>query len=167
MTTKDILSIGQCKTSFGHMCGQYYSSLGHILVTDGHTHEHTHTHTNTQSVLLYGVETWTFTKRMQQALESFHARVARHIARRPIRRRLLEDGSESWVYPSTSEVLEIAGLRPIMDYVASRRRYLLAYATQSSQMFPLAQTMPGTTDGWCQQPFVQEYWAGQQTNLDS
>ena len=104
---------------------------------------------------------------MQQALESFHARVARHIARRPIRRRLLEDGSESWVYPSTSEVLEIAGLRPIMDYVASRRRYLLAYATQSSQMFPLAQTMPGTTDGWCQQPFVQEYLAGQQTNLDS
>ena len=104
------------------------------------------------------------THRIQHALETFHARVARYIARRPIAVHQGADGSRVWEYPPTSEVLEAAGLHPIMTYVEVRRRYLLTYALQSSQMFPLARTTQGTVAGWCQQPFVVAALAAQDEN---
>ena len=46
-----------------------------------------------QSVLLYGVETWTVTPAMMKVLESFHNRVARRLAgMMPYR-----DGQDEWV----------------------------------------------------------------------
>ena len=64
-----------------------------------------------QAVLLYGSESWTISTGTLQKFRSFHARVARYICKKHIRQ--LED--EIWVYPSTSEVLEEAGLLYSID----------------------------------------------------
>ena len=50
----------------------------------------------TQAVLLFGLETWVLTERIEKDLESFQSRVARKITGRQPRRG--KDGS--WFYPS-------------------------------------------------------------------
>lgn len=71
-------------------------------------------------------ETWVITKPTLRALEGFHHRVARGLARLPIR--YLAD-EERWEYPATEAVLEKADLFPIEQYLNRRRQYILRYAT--------------------------------------
>lgn len=87
-----------------------------------------------QAKLLFGSETWVLTERLLQRLERFHARCARFIAHRHIRR--LPDGS--WEYPPTAEVLDTCGLSPIVTYIAKRKTKLLnRYAKSSSEMYKI------------------------------
>jgi len=84
-----------------------------------------------QAKLLYGSETWVLSKRQLDRLKHFHARCARYIARRPIRR--LPDGT--WEHPPTNEVLESCGLSPIDTYIVKRKTTLLNnYARPFSNM---------------------------------
>jgi hypothetical protein len=85
-----------------------------------------------QAKLLYGSETWALSKRQLDRLEQFHARCARHLAHRHIRR--LPDGT--WEYPPTNEVLDSCGLSTIATYVAKRKTTLLQnYALSSSTLY--------------------------------
>jgi hypothetical protein len=70
-----------------------------------------------QSVLLYGVESWTLTERTIRRFHSFHNRVARYITGRHVRQR--EDGT--YDCPPTVEVLADAGLENIETYIQRRR----------------------------------------------
>ena len=54
-----------------------------------------------QAVLLFGVETWVLTQRMEKALDSFQSRVARRLTGNQLRRK--KDGS--WDYPPLAEAL--------------------------------------------------------------
>ena len=62
-----------------------------------------------QQTLLCGSATWVLSARALNRLEHFHARCARGIAHRPIRRRA--DGT--WETPHTDEVLRICRLHPL------------------------------------------------------
>jgi len=85
-----------------------------------------------QAKLLFGSETWVLTKRTLERLERFHARCARCIAHRPIRR--LSDGS--WECPHTNEVLDCCGLSSIATYIAKRKTRLLdRYAEPHSTLY--------------------------------
>jgi len=85
-----------------------------------------------QAKLLYGSETWVLSERLLQRLERFHARCARWIAHRHIRR--LPDGT--WECPNTADVLECCGLSPIATYIAKRKTTLLHnYAQPSSSIY--------------------------------
>jgi hypothetical protein len=81
-----------------------------------------------QSVLLYGSETWTPTRRMISLLECFHNQCARRITRRFIR----QNADSTWTYPDTASTLEAAALFPITTYIARRRQSILPYATSRS-----------------------------------
>jgi len=74
-----------------------------------------------QAQLLYGSETWVLSGHLLDRLERFHARCARFMAHRHIRR--LSDGT--WVHPPTSEVLDFCGLSTIATYIAKRKTTLL------------------------------------------
>jgi hypothetical protein len=85
-----------------------------------------------QSILLFGSETWVLSQRDLQRLESFHAKCARQMAHRYIRRN--PDGS--WDTPDTNEVLDICNLSPISTYIAKRKTTLLSsYARHSSPLY--------------------------------
>ena len=75
-----------------------------------------------QSTLLYGCEMWVITPQIQQSLDGFHHRIARSITHR--KARLVGD---KWVYPLIGPVLAEAGLRPMSEYVANRRRTIGYY----------------------------------------
>jgi hypothetical protein len=77
-----------------------------------------------QSVLLYGSESWVLTLAMEKQLQSFHRRCARYMTGQNIRQN--EDGS--WTYPSSENVLEMAGLWTIQEYIKSRRNTVMKYA---------------------------------------
>lgn len=69
-----------------------------------------------QSVLLYGVESWTVTPAILKALESFHHRVARRIT--GLTPRLV---AGEWHYPPLAEAMKLAGLYPMKEYVRRRQ----------------------------------------------
>lgn len=73
-----------------------------------------------QAVLLYGSDTWVWTEPMLNALRGFHHRVARRLSGRVPR---LQNGT--WVYPPIDGALRAAGLWPIEEYIARRRRTTL------------------------------------------
>jgi hypothetical protein len=86
-----------------------------------------------QQKLLFGSATWVLSLVALNRLERFHARCARGIAHRPIRRR----PNGTWICPPTTEVLEACGLQPLSVYIQHRRDTLLKhYAQKSSQMYP-------------------------------
>lgn len=97
------------------------------------------------SVLLYGSETWVITSSMMKTLEGFHNRVARQLTGRRPRRR--NDGT--WFYPPIKEALEAAGMFPMSDYIARRRRYLEAYSQDRPLLNICTNThrLPGTPTG--------------------
>ena len=64
-----------------------------------------------QAVLLYGSESWTVPEFVLWQFRSFHSRVARYLTKRHIQQLL--DGT--WDCPATEEVLEAAGLFPLMS----------------------------------------------------
>ena len=88
-----------------------------------------------QAVLLFGSETWVIKDRDWQRLESFHHSCARRITRRFIRSN--PDGT--WTYPNNAKTLEVAGLFPIREYIARRRRTILRYV-QSRPIWEHCQT---------------------------
>ena len=72
--------------------------------------------TVTEAVLLSGADTWVLTPRMEKALYSFQAEVARKITGRQPRRKK----DRSWEYPLLAGALREAGMvsiqtRPILD----------------------------------------------------
>jgi len=77
------------------------------------------------SALLYACETWVISKPILKALEGFHHRAARGIARMPFRYFPDED---RWERPPVANVLERAGLHSMDTYLSRRRRYLERYA---------------------------------------
>ena len=79
-----------------------------------------------QSVLLYGVETWTLSQSIVTALEGFHHRVARALSGLKPK---LQNGE--WVYPPIANALSAASMHPLSTYIERRRRYLRAYVALS------------------------------------
>ena len=77
-----------------------------------------------QSVLLYGSESWVITLSMEKQLQSFHRRCARYITGQHIRQN--DDGT--WTYPSSENVLGMAGLCTIQECIKSRRDTVMKYA---------------------------------------
>ena len=71
-----------------------------------------------QAVLLFGAETWVLTPRIEQALDSFHHRVAQHITRRQPRRR----GYGIWKYPTLTEAMGKAGFERIIKSVTRMQK---------------------------------------------
>jgi hypothetical protein len=75
-------------------------------------------------VLLYGSESWVLTLAMEKQLQSFHRRWARYITGKNIRQN--KDGTRT--YPSSENVLEMAGLWTIQEYIKSWRNTVMKYA---------------------------------------
>jgi hypothetical protein len=94
------------------------------------------------TVLLYASDTWVVTQHMQDMLEAFHNRCARHITRRYIR---YVDATEEWITPSTEGVLREAGLKPIMHYVCKRRNGLLSRFLSNRTIYAECQAAPKPT----------------------
>jgi Reverse transcriptase (RNA-dependent DNA polymerase) len=85
-----------------------------------------------QAILLYGSETWVVSQRSLQQLQTFHHCCARHMAHQHIRR--LPDNS--WLYPSSSDILDLCGLFPISLYITQRKHHLLHhYAEPYSNLY--------------------------------
>jgi len=76
-----------------------------------------------QSILLYGSETWTLTKRQIHLLDTFHHHCARHITQQHIRP--LPDGT--WITPASKDVLEMAGLKTISTYIQQCREHITKF----------------------------------------
>ena len=76
-----------------------------------------------QAVLLFRVETWVLTQRMEKALDSFISRVARRLTGKKPRRRT--DGS--WEYPPLAEALGEARLEGIRKSVTIRQNMVAQY----------------------------------------
>jgi hypothetical protein len=77
-----------------------------------------------QSVLLYGSESWVLTLAMEKQLQGFHRRCAQYITGQNIRQN--KDGT--WTYLSTENVLKMAGLWTIQEYIKSRHNTVMKYA---------------------------------------
>ena len=77
-----------------------------------------------QAVLLYGSESWVLTQAMEKKLQAFHHRCARHITGQHIR----QNPDETWTCPSSIEVLKMAGLWTIQEYIQRRRKTVMEYA---------------------------------------
>ena len=71
----------------------------------------------TQQVLLFGAETWMFTKKMELALDAFQGRVARNLTGRQPRRG--RDGR--WSYPSLAGAIKEAGIVRIWTSILRRQ----------------------------------------------
>ena len=78
-----------------------------------------------QAVLLFGSETWALTPSAMRCLEGFHIRSAYRMARVNKPRKI--QGTGTWTYPSTEDVLEEVGLFPIRQYIEVRRQTIAAY----------------------------------------
>ena len=79
----------------------------------------------TQAVLLFGVEMWVLTPRMERALSSFQHRVTRRLTGRNPRRRL----SGCWEYPSLEEAIVESGFKKIRKYIMGRQNTVAQYIT--------------------------------------
>jgi hypothetical protein len=73
------------------------------------------------------LETWVLTDEIIQLLTSFHHGIARKLTGRyphPT------PDTEDWIHPSIQEMLQIAGLFPMEEYLKRRRGYLEQYVQQ-------------------------------------
>ena len=77
-----------------------------------------------QAVLLFDSETWVLTQRQEGLVRSFHNQCARSITRRWNYEK--EDGT--WHIYRMEETLQLAGLQPVEEYIARRKRTILPYA---------------------------------------
>ena len=140
---------------------QRWAQLSRLLVREGATPRVSGNFYKAivQSVLLFGSETWVWTKSMRLALRGFHHTVACRLTGRLAR---LLNGV--WVYPPIEEALEAASLRPIEEYITQRRERLLAHV-QSRPIYricratPRLPSSPQTTLVWWEQftidnPFI-------------
>ena len=92
------------------------------------------------STLLYGCETWVITSTILKALDGFHHRIVRGIAKRHFRYFPDED---RWERPPIAPVLETFGLHPMEPYITRRQCYLKEYV----QGLPLFNECKGITGG--------------------
>lgn len=72
------------------------------------------------SILLYGSDTWTLTKKNKRILETFHNKCCRYITKDYIHK-INED---EWYLPDMKKVLEKLKLNKIEDYVKDRKMNL-------------------------------------------
>ena len=80
-----------------------------------------------KAVLIFGSEMWVLNPRMEQALSSFHHRVARRIIGRKLRRW----GEGGWDYPPLESAIEEAGSEEIGVYIQKMQNMVAQYiATQ-------------------------------------
>ena len=70
-----------------------------------------------QTILLYGADSWTITKRNMKRLEAFHHRAVRYMTGQHIRKNA--DGS--WDYPDHEKLERECGLFSIDTYIRRRR----------------------------------------------
>ena len=77
------------------------------------------------STLLYASETWVISKPIERALEGFHNRITRSIAKLPIR---YHPHLDTWEYPPIALAQERAGIFSLQHYLKRRRRYLERHA---------------------------------------
>jgi hypothetical protein len=84
-----------------------------------------------QAILLYGSETWVLSPKSRQRLEAFHHRCARHMAHQHIRRL----PNNTWIYPSSIDILNICGLLPISVYIEQRKQHLLNHYVEPHSSF--------------------------------
>ena len=97
------------------------------------------------SVLLYGSETWVWSKRMVDTVRGFHHKAARLLSGNPPRR--LQNGTY-WYLPA-DEAMEACGLLPIQVYIARRWARTLDYVQQRPiyDLCANALRAPGTPSG--------------------
>ena len=76
-----------------------------------------------QAVLLFRVETWVLTPRMDLALNNFHLRVVRRLTGRQPGRR----GDRSWTYPTLEEAMGEAGSEGVRKSVTRRQNMVAQY----------------------------------------
>ena len=67
------------------------------------------------AVLLYSSKLWCLPSSALDVLEGFHVEAARRITRMRPRKR-----GSTWVYPKSAEVLGVAWLKTVREYVATR-----------------------------------------------
>ena len=71
-----------------------------------------------QAVLLYASESWVMTDPAMKALNSFHHKCARYIAREHIK----QQTNGEWILPSSTAVLQKCGLFKIEEYIMRRKQ---------------------------------------------
>ena len=77
----------------------------------------------TQQVLIFGAETWVFTKNIESALDAFQGRVARKLTGRQTRRG--RDGV--WFYPSLEGEMKEAGIVRIRTSILRRQNMVAQF----------------------------------------
>ena len=83
------------------------------------------------SVLLYGSESWTITKKNTLKLQSFHNRALRYMTGKHMKK---IDG-EKWEYPNHKELMKICKLHPINTYIERRRGTFRKYLENNRRDF--------------------------------
>ena len=78
-----------------------------------------------QQVLLFGVETWVVTPRMERALSSFMHGAAMRITGRQPRR----GWDRKWFYPSLEGAMKAAGFKDIRTSINTRQNMVTQYIT--------------------------------------
>ena len=67
-----------------------------------------------QDVFLFRIETWNLAPSAMKVLEEFHVRTAHRMAGTlPAKHK----NGQDWIYPSSTDLMKTAGLRPIADYI--------------------------------------------------
>jgi hypothetical protein len=87
----------------------------------------------------FACETWVLSQSIRTAFAGFHHQVARRLTNRRIR---LDPQTQQWVYPSSNQALQDAGLYRMETYMASRRDHTLA-KVQGSPLFLATQDPQG------------------------
>jgi hypothetical protein len=81
-----------------------------------------------QSILIFGLESWTISTAIINKLNSFHRQCARFIIGKHIH--LLENNT--WSYPNRQETLETKGLRTIEEYIDKGKQTVKTYAQSTA-----------------------------------
>ena len=109
-----------------------------------------------QSVLLYGTDSWTITKRNWGCLKCFHSQVLRYMTGKHIRK--AADGT--WSYPNHNLLEQECKLFLIQTYVERRRGTLWKYLQENPEEL-LAEVVTMTAPSkhvnkvlWWQQPYI-------------
>ena len=92
--------------------------------------------------LLYGSKSWVVTREMTKVLTAFHHRAALWITGTTSKR----GAGGEWEYPEVDEVMESAGLHPIVVYI-KRRKTTIAERVACRPVYVLcteAERIPGT-----------------------
>ena len=105
----------------------------------------------TQAVLLFGVETWVLTLRIERALISFQHRAAQRLTRRQPRRR----GYRSWEYPSLEGEMVEAGFKEIKTYVTRRQNTVAQYIVMRTILY-LCEWSALRTGAWVSQRWREQ-----------